>query len=56
MERAAVITSSGLRRANVLMAPFCDDNAQSQNAQVIKDIEARIGLTTPTKPRVGESE
>ena len=51
MERAAVIASSGQRRANVLMAPFCDDNAQSQNAQVIKDIEARIGLTSSDKAK-----
>ena len=45
MERAAVIASAGRRRANVLLAPFCDDVAQKKNAVLIQKIEKLIGLT-----------
>ena len=45
MERAAVIASAGKRRANVIMAPFCDDDMQKTHATLIQKMEQLIGLT-----------
>lgn len=45
MERAALIASSGLRRANVVLQPFSGPTWQSKNAATLAEIEALVGLT-----------
>lgn len=44
MERAALIASQGTQRANIFMAPFCDE-LRSRNKTTITKIEALVGLT-----------
>ena len=44
-ERAAIIASGGVRRAQVIMAPFCGGPAQD-NASIIRRIEQTVGLTS----------
>lgn len=44
MERAAVLASGGARRANVLMAPFSGAARQAENAEVLAELERRVGL------------
>ncbi len=48
MERAALIASAGKRRANIFMAPFCDDT-RTANAEATAKIEELIGLTAAEK-------
>jgi len=45
IERAAVIASSGARRALVHAAPFADPESRARNAEAISQIEALCGLT-----------
>jgi len=45
MERAALLASGGRRRANVLMAPFSGPARQAENAAVLAEIEALVGLS-----------
>ncbi len=52
MERAALLASGGRRRANVLMAPFSGPDRQAENAAVLAEIEALVGLT-PEKRSMG---
>lgn len=44
-ERAALIASGGLRKAQVIMAPFCGGPAKT-NASTIRRIEQAVGLTS----------
>lgn len=48
MERAALIASHGTHRAQVFLAPFCDDLRQ-RNATTISQIESLVGLTAAEK-------
>ena len=45
MERAAVLASGGRRQANVLMAPFSGPARQADNAAVLSELEALVGLS-----------
>lgn len=47
-ERAALLASGGRRRANVLMAPF---SLQAENAAVLAEIEALVGLSSEERAR-----
>lgn len=44
MERAALLASGGRRRANVLMGPFAGSGRLAENAAVLAEIEALVGL------------
>jgi len=44
VERAAVLASGGRRAANVLIGPFAGPARQAANAEVLREIEALIGL------------
>lgn len=44
LDRAAVLASSGRRRAQVLQAPFCGE-LRAQNAAAIAELEAMCGLS-----------
>lgn len=48
MERAALIASKGKRKAQVFMAPFCDET-QIQNRDTITKIEKIVGLSAAEK-------
>lgn len=43
-ERAALLASGGRRRANVLMGPFAGPERLAENAAVLAEIEALVGL------------
>lgn len=45
MERAAVIASSGARRAQVHMAPFCSEARRADNAPMLNALEELCGLS-----------
>ena len=51
MERATLLGSGGKRRANVLMAPFSGAARQRENAALLKQIEALVGLTSAERAR-----
>ncbi len=44
MERATIIASQGQRRAQVFMAPFSGAERHADNARVIDELEALVGL------------
>jgi hypothetical protein len=45
IERAALLGSAGARRANVITAPFCGAGRRGENAAVLRQIEALVGLS-----------
>lgn len=51
MERAALLASGGQRRANVLLAPFSGPERQAENASVLAEIEALVGLSPEKRAR-----
>ncbi|MBK05629.1 MAG: hypothetical protein CL920_39185 [Deltaproteobacteria bacterium] len=45
MERAAVIASAGQRKAQIFMAPFCNEERRKTHQTQLTEIEAMCGLT-----------
>lgn len=45
MERAAVVASEGKRKAQVFMAPFCEDKQTAEQIKILRQINALCGLS-----------